>query len=1031
MHLYSRWSAVSVGDWVITGRWKALGWKPAPERVESRAKYRHPGWLISLVAGALTVLMALDLHNSFLQAHILTAIARRMTYSLHSGPSSSIHYPPSGPYDLRLGYARLPVFVNRLQQTGYRVVAQARDSKASVYLSRLGLFPVWREKSQAGLTILDRNSQALYDFRYPHKVYAEFADIPPLVVNTLLFIENRHILDPNHPYRNPAIEWDRFSRAVIDLGVHTVDHNHALIGGSTLATQLEKMRHSPEGRTHSVRDKFWQMASASVAAYQGGPETMEAQKRIISDYINSIPLAALQGQGEITGLADGLASWYGADFATVNRLLAANEASLSPAMQAERARAYRQVLSLFLALREPNWYLVKDPGALAVQTDRYLRALCDKGIISARLRDLALAEPSTLRRPQGSSTPRVNFVAGKGANAIRVALLSTLGLPSTYDLDRLDLTVRTTLDTNVQNAVTKFLQQVQQPEEARKAGLDAYHLLDYGNPQRVIYSFVLYERDKGANVLRVETDNYNAPLNINRGTRLELGSTAKLRTLINYLQIVAGLHAQYANMTPAQLASVPLFPDDNLSAWAIQYLSTAQDKSLPAMLQAALDRKYSANPWQGFFTAGGLHYFQNFEKSDDDRILTVREAFHRSVNLVFIRLMRDIEHYYWYRVPGASPAIFQDAANPGRRVYLSRFADQEGTEFLDRFYSKYLGQTADQRLETVLRGLRITPLRLAVIYRSVRPQAGIEPFTAYLKAHLPANVFVRQDPASLYGKYAIDKFNLSDRGYLAHVHPLELWMLNYLEQHPDAGLDRIVADSAQQRQEVYGWLFHSHFKAAQDKRIGILMEQDAFKEICKAWRRLGYPFDSLVPSLATTIGVSGDTPAALANLVGILENDGVKYPTVRVSTLHFGAGTPTETILDHKRGPIERLLPPEIVKAVRQEMIGVVEAGTGQRAYHSIALPNGKFVPVGGKTGTGDNRFDTFAPGRRLISSRIVNRTATFIFFIGDRFFGAVTAFVPGQVAGGYGFTSALPVQIFRDLAPALKPLLVPSSRMN
>ncbi len=41
------------------------------------------------------------------------------------------------------------------------------------------------------------------------------------------------------------------------------------------------------------------------------------------------------------------------------------------------------------------------------------------------------------------------------------------------------------------------------------------------------------------NVLRVQTDNWNQPLNINQNTRLELGSTAKLRTLINYLEIVA------------------------------------------------------------------------------------------------------------------------------------------------------------------------------------------------------------------------------------------------------------------------------------------------------------------------------------------------------------------------------------------------------------------------------------------------------------------------------------------------------------
>ena len=38
---------------------------------------------------------------------------------------------------------------------------------------------------------------------------------------------------------------------------------------------------------------------------------------------------------------------------------------------------------------------------------------------------------------------------------------------------------------------------------------------------------------------------------------------------------------------------------------------------------------------------------------------------------------------------------------------------------------------------------------------------------------------MKEDAATLYDKYGPDKFNLQDRGYLAHVHPLELWMLNY------------------------------------------------------------------------------------------------------------------------------------------------------------------------------------------------------------------------------------------------------------
>ncbi len=234
-----------------------------------------------------------------------------------------MEHPPQGPYDQRLGFSDLHRFVSRLQASGYRIDAQARDTSTSIALTRLGVFPIYREKNQAGLHIEDRNGQAVYGAEYPHQVYPSFQSIPPLIVNTLLFIENREVLDKKHPYRNPAIQWGRFSRALFDVGLHSVDHNVSVIGGSTLATQLEKTRHSPQGRTETVTDKFRQMISASLRAYQDGPVTYPAREEIICNYINSIPLAATRGQGEVTGLADGLRDWYGVDFKEVDRLLGA------------------------------------------------------------------------------------------------------------------------------------------------------------------------------------------------------------------------------------------------------------------------------------------------------------------------------------------------------------------------------------------------------------------------------------------------------------------------------------------------------------------------------------------------------------------------------------------------------------------------------------------------------------------------------------------------------------------------------------
>ncbi|MEQ8181913.1 MAG: hypothetical protein ABRQ29_09385, partial [Smithellaceae bacterium] len=76
------------------------------------------------------------------------------------------------------------------------------------------------------------------------------------------------------------------------------------------------------------------------------------------------------------------------------------------------------------------------------------------------------------------------------------------------------------------------------------------------------------------------------------------------------------------------------------------------------------------------------------------------------------------------------------------------------------------------------------------------------------------------------------------------------------------------------------------------------------------------------------------------------------------------------------------------------------------------------------KTGTGDNRRDVYGQRGQLLESHVINRAAVFVFFIGDRFFGTITAYVPGQQAARYNFTSSLPVRILKILAPSLQPMI-------
>ncbi|QNA88154.1 penicillin-binding protein [Massilia sp. Dwa41.01b] len=983
--------------------------------------------LLLVVVAAGSAYAVYETRTSTLQAKLFAGMMKDVHYRMHKGASDAIRFPSESPYDARLGYSHLPAFLTRLQSRDYVIEAQARMSPKMVQLADRGIFATYREKTRTGLEILDCRSQPLFGSRFPERFYERFDDTPQLLVQSLLFIENRELLDPAYPKRNPAVEWDRFSKAVFDKTLHAVGVGSGgrVAGGSTLATQIEKYRHSPEGRTASLSDKLVQMASATLRAYQDGEDTTGARRQIVLDYLNTVPLSAKLGYGEVNGIGDGMWVWYGRDFAKVS-------AALKGRMDnSEAVLIYKEALSLMIAQRRPAYYLGAGKEDLETLTNSHLRVLAQAGVITPQLRDAALAVKLQPSLHSGVAAPEPNaFVSRKASNAVRNHLGYLLGEPRLYNLDRLDMSVVSTLDAQAQQAVTATLRQLTTPEAAAAAGLTGKGLLGNGDPAQVVYSFTLMERGDNVNYLRVQTDNYDQPLDINEQAKLDLGSTAKLRTLVTYLDIVDQLHRRYEPMDPKALREARIDPKDRLSQWAVEYflaLPANADRGLTPMLAAAMERKYSANPGEGFFTGGGLHYFGNFSKLDNSKIMTVQHALQQSTNLVFVRMMRDVVRYYMFQLPGSSAALLADANDPRRAEYLARFADSEGKTFLAKFWNKYKGKTPDEAQALLFAGVRPAASKLAAAYLTIAPKATLAQFGAFIDRSLPSNEVDEERIARMYEQYAPANMSLADRGYVASTHPLELWLVGYLQTHPKAGWSEVVAASVRERQEVYSWLFKTSRKNAQDKRIAGLIEVEAFLKIHAQWKKMGYPFDSLVPSYATTLGASADRPAALAELMGIIVNGGVRKPVERIDSLHFAKATPYETLV--KRAPKvenEVVLAPEVARAVATAIRGVVSEGTAKRVKTAFTQSDGNVIAVGGKTGTGDQRFDVYARGGRLIESRYVNRSATFVFNIGERFFGSMTAYVHGPQSENYDFTSALPVQLLTTLAPSLMPMIEP-----
>jgi membrane peptidoglycan carboxypeptidase len=609
--------------------------------------------------------------------------------------------------------------------------------------------------------------------------------------------------------------------------------------------------------------------------------------------------------------------------------------------------------------------------------------------------------------------------ADKAVDGVRRVLLRDLGVSDYYELDRLDLDARSTIDVGLQRRASSLLDRLDDPAFIEEHALREERLLAHGDPSQVLYSVLLYERTPGGNLLRVQADSLEAAFDLNEDMKLELGSTAKLRTLAHHLEVVTQLHEELSPLSAAERRRRIAAAGDPLTRWAGSVLAASRP-ALPEMLEAALERRYSASPAESFFTGGGVHRFSNFNASDNGRVLTVREATARSVNLVYIRLMRDLVRYHEARLAYDPREVLANDEDPTRRRLLRRAAEEEDHLLLFRAWDRFRSKEPRQLLEALLGDRARSPRHLAILYFAwhERDDWTLAGLARWLQA---AGVALALDRlAALFDAYDNPRLTLADHAYLLGRHPMDVFAAEQLWQDADLPWRELWSRSGEARAVSSAWLFKPRNRRAQQRRLRIQIERDAFEAMTPHWRRLGFPFDRLVPSLATSIGSSSDRPAALAELMGIIVADGVRLPASRILELRFADQTPYHTVMARTPAAPVRAMHPAVARALRATLALVVEEGTARRVAGTIRRPDGEAVTIGGKTGSGDNRVDTFSRDGETITSRAVNRTATFVFYVGERYFGVITAFVDGPAAGAYRFTSSLPVTVLKLLAPAL-----------
>ena len=190
------------------------------------------------------------------------------------------------------------------------MVAQARSNDALERIAHLGLFPPYREKPQAGLHITGRAGAPLFSAVAAGARLRALRGHPAGAGRVAAVHREPRAARRGHAAPQPGGGMGPPRARARGRATGSGGAAAAARSPRRSRSSATRPRASPTRRARSCarcsRRACAPIATASV--------TMAARRQIVVDYLNGVPLSAVPGGGEVIGLGDGLAAWYGASF---------------------------------------------------------------------------------------------------------------------------------------------------------------------------------------------------------------------------------------------------------------------------------------------------------------------------------------------------------------------------------------------------------------------------------------------------------------------------------------------------------------------------------------------------------------------------------------------------------------------------------------------------------------------------------------------------------------------------------------------